>query len=158
MAKQGVACRFCRQLLAADVAGCEMCAPIRPHLVGGDEVAEDDTRPALSEVAAETVRFLRDRARWYKAELQLRPGAEVLARGAIANANAITKMLESARKLQADGLAAVSQMSFVERAKLFVEWYTSLPPTYRARLREQLARFELDMAKPLPAAGETSGD
>ena len=146
-----VACRACRVPLSADVPGCAICGPIRPHLISADEAAEDGVRPALSRVSDELVRDLRERASYYRRELRERPGAENLARGQVALANALTRLLEAARKLQTDGLAAVENMSFAERAKLFLEWYAALPPTYRSRLRDALADHEVEAAKPLPA-------
>jgi hypothetical protein len=95
------------------------------------------------------VKFLRERHRYYATELKGKPGSAELAKGAISNANAMTKLLEAARRLQSDGLAAVEAMSFLERAKLFVQWYASLVPAYRGRLREQMARFEESLVAPV---------
>lgn len=148
-----LACRSCRQRLLADVQGCAICRGIRNHLVLLDAVEKED-RPALSDVSAEMVKFLRDRHRYYERELKDKPGSEPLAKGAISNANAMTKLLEAARRLQSDGLAAVEAMSFVERARLFVQWYASLVPAYRGRLREEMAKFEATVALPVAATVE----
>lgn len=143
-----LACRSCRTKLTADVKGCAICKSIRNHLILLDAV-DDTERPALTTVSQEMVKFLRERHRYYETELRTRPGNEALAKGAIANANAMTKLLEAARRLQGDGLAAVEAMSFVERARLFVQWYASLVPAYRGRLREQMAKFEESQMIPV---------
>lgn len=63
--------------------------------------------------------------------------------------NALAKLLEAARKLQDDGISAVRNMSFLERAKLFVSWYADLPPSYRTQVRQQVEAYELEINKPM---------
>lgn len=144
-----LACRACRQSLSADIKGCAICESIRRNLIAADEGAEDLDRPALSTVSAEVLAFLRERATWYRAQLKAFPNSQVYAREATANANALSKLLEAARRLQQDGVAAVKQMSFKDRAGLFVAWYADLPPAYRAKLREELGKHESLVLRPV---------
>lgn len=143
----GLACRACRQQLAADVKGCAICASIRRNLIAGDEGAEDLDRPALTTVSAEVLHLLRSRNSWYLGQLKKHPQSEVYAKGATANANALSKLLEAARRLQADGTSAVKAMGFVDKAKLFIGWFAELPPAYRNKLREQMDTHERDLLK-----------
>jgi hypothetical protein len=127
--------------------GCAICDPMRAQLVAVDENADD--HPDLGDVAAETVAMLRKQVRHVRDQLDTNP--DDLRALALANraANTVAKVLESARKLQADAATAIKSMSFRERARLFVGWYAELPPPYRMQLREQLERFELEAAKPV---------
>lgn len=144
-----LACRNCRvPVHAAD--GCAICEPIKKHLVSVDEVEED--KPSLSEVGTSIVADLQyarkvasgimrdDKA---SSKDRLEATARVLKIG-----NTASKVLEAARKLQTDGLEAVRNMSFLERAKLFITWYCELPPAYRAQLTERMQQFETDASKP----------
>lgn len=146
-----LACRNCRIPLAAQ-GGCAICEPVKKHLVAVDE--DEDARPSLSEVGAGVVadlnyarkvatKLMRDD----KAEpkVRLEATARILKIG-----NTAAKVLEAARKLQTDGLSAVKAMSFVERAKLFIEWYTDLPPPYRAQLRAKMDEYEDHTSRALP--------
>jgi hypothetical protein len=141
-----LACRACKQSLMADVRGCGICGTIRKHLILQDTGDED--RPSLTQVSSEMVKMLRDRHRYFATELKDKPGSETLGKGFIANTNAMTKLLEAARRLQSDGLAAVEAMSWMDRAKLFIQWYASLPPALRGRVREQMGSFEKVQALP----------
>jgi hypothetical protein len=64
--------------------------------------------------------------------------------------NTIAKMLESARKLQTDGLAAVRNMGFQDRATLFADWYQALPPLYRKKVQAGMEQYEGAVSAPVP--------
>lgn len=155
-----LACRHCRVRIDAE-SGCAICNPLRRHLVSVGENtsgqgAEDLT---LSGVAKETVAALRERVSHYRAGLRELPQSETYSTGLVKTAAALAKVLESARKLQEDGVAAVETMTFLERAELFIGWYTALPPAYRGRLREQMADYEAQLARPMdPLALPASDD
>jgi hypothetical protein len=138
-----LACRGCRKALLAP-AGCALCDPIRKHLIVLNESEEE--RPSLATVSAEAVNALRAQLRAYKDQLavkDLKP-ADVASihDKQRAVAGALSKLLDAARKIQGDGLAAVERMSFKERAELFVEWFMTLPAAYRAQLKEQIEAHE----------------
>ena len=146
-----LACRNCRIPLHS-TEGCAICLPIKTHLVTVDE--DEESKPSLSEVGTEIVADLRYAARQARAvmkddkletKLRLDATARILKIG-----NTAAKVLEAARKLQTDGLAAVRNMSFLERAQLFIGWYTALPPPYRTQLRDRMSKFELDANKTVP--------
>lgn len=146
-----LACRNCRiPVTAAD--GCAVCTPIKRHLVQVGE--QDEERPSLSDVGSEIVAELRYALKQSKrvthdesatAKDRILATALVLKIG-----NTAAKVLEAARKLQTDGLAAVRNMSFVERAKLFIDWYVHLPPSYRDNIRSQQEKFEERTNRALP--------
>lgn len=144
-----LACRMCRVPLSAAV-GCAVCDPMRRNLVvvGQDE----DERPSLSGTASEVVSLLRGQVKVVKGELERNSNSTLAEKRALALGNTLAKVLESARKLQADGKAAVEAMSFQERKELFVEWYTDLAPQYRNAVREAFAAYEVEVSKPLAAA------
>lgn len=148
-----LACRNCRVPLVAE-AGCAICDPIRKHLVSIDET--EDERPSLSDVGAEVVAELRYALRQAKVvhrDPEADPKLRLLATGAVLKiGNTAAKVLEAARKLQTDGLAAIRNMSFLERAELFITWYTGLVPPYRAAIRQKQEEFETRAAKALPEA------
>jgi hypothetical protein len=147
-----LACRNCRVPLTAQV-GCAICNDIRPHLISTDEMA--DLAPSLAEVGSESVAALRTQVRVHKQALR----DDALALDTDLNktlvllTNAVAKVLEAARKLQDDGIAAVRNMSFIERAKLFIGWFASLPPNYRVQVKDQIEKFELEINKPLELDG-----
>jgi hypothetical protein len=146
-----LACRMCRISLSA-AAGCAVCEPMRRNLViiGEDE----DERPSLSGTAAEMVAVLRSRLRLVKQQLDTSPNLADAEKRALAISNALAKLLETARKLSQDGLAAVEALSFQERKELFVTWYTDLPPAYRTAVREAFATYEAEVSKPAKPAEE----
>ena len=144
-------CRMCRVPLTATV-GCVVCDPMRRNLVVVGEDEED--RPSLSGVASDTVAVLRERLKHVRDELAKMPTSSVVEKRALAVANTVAKVLESARKLRADGTAAVEAMSFQERKELFVTWYTDLAPAYRNAVREAFSAYEAEIAKPRPEAQE----
>ncbi len=111
----------------------------------------EDERPSLSGVSAEAVSVLRDQVKHLKTALKKDPNEEGAHRRFIAVSNALAKILGEARKLQEDGKAAIDQMSFAERAALFVEWYSDLPPAYRGTVRDQMADYEAKVAIPVTA-------
>jgi hypothetical protein len=146
-----LACRTCRFPLSSN-EGCALCLPIKPNLIAEDEDAE--TKPGLAEVGSEIVAELRyalrqakKLARDEKAEEMDRFRATTLI---LKIGNTAAKVLEAARKLQNDGVSAIQIMSFLERAELFIGWYTALPPPYRANIRDQMAKFEKVNDKALP--------
>jgi hypothetical protein len=77
---------------------------------------------------------------------------------ALALGNTLAKVLESARKLQVDAKGAVENMSFQERAELFVGWYVDLPPAYRAAVRERFIQYEAEVSKPVADAPSPEGN
>ena len=145
-----LACRDCRRQLTA-AEGCALCMPIKANLVTTEENAEE--YPALSDVGGEAVAALRTILQAHRNVMKNRlsePKAVAAAElGVVRVANTLAKVLESARKLQTDGLAAVRNMPFKERAKLFALWYQSLPPAYRSKVRDGQAQFELQAGTPL---------
>lgn len=143
-----LACRYCRVPMDAE-GGCAMCSDFRKHLISVDE--DSDARPALSDVTAEAVAGMRSILRRAKPLLgdddaKVRGRAEATF---IGTSNTLAKMVESARKLQTDGFAAIRNMAFAERAALFIDWYTGLAPAHRVRLRGELDKYEKSIAKPL---------
>lgn len=144
-----LACRVCRVPLAA-TSGCAVCDPIRRNLV---VVGEDETdQPSLSGTAGEIVKSLHSQAKHHKRALEIDPDDLKAEARMLKCANTAAKVLEAARKLQADGVSAVENMSFAERAQLFITWYTNLPPAYRTAMREKMAAWEAETSKPLPQA------
>lgn len=146
-----LACRICRVSLLAE-SGCAVCLPLRANLVTVEE--DQDEKPDLGDVAAETVALLRRQVRHYRKELDETPNSDHVFTKLNQAANTIAKMVEAARKLQVDADGVIKSMSFVARAKLFIQWFAELPPPYRRQIREQMDRFELEMAKPLELPGE----
>lgn len=146
-----LACRMCRVPMTA-LVGCSVCDVWRGQLVVVGEDEED--RPSLAGTAAEMVSILRAQTKHVKGELERNRASALQEKRALQLANTMAKLLESARKLQADGTAAVAAMSFQERKELFVQWYTDLAPAYRNAVREAFAQYEVDVAKPLPPARE----
>lgn len=137
-----LACRACRRpLLGKD--GCAVCSPWRKNLVVVGEAEEE--RPSLANVSAEAVRSLREQVRHYEAALKAAKTVDdqesyrALQRSV---AGSLGKLLDAARKIQTDGLAAIERMSFAERAKLFVEWFMSLPTIYRERVKAEMEKHE----------------
>lgn len=155
-----LACRACRIRVDAN-GGCAVCSPLKRQLVALDENADDS--PALSEVGSEVVSALRQLLRSAKRDLEARGDGPVIAKKRalapdriIKVGNALAKVLEAARKLQGDGIAAIQAMSFVERAELFLSWYAALPPPYREHVREGQAKMEAERARPV-SLPEVSG-
>lgn len=152
-----LACRNCRVPLTAE-NGCAICAPIKKHLVTVDE--SEDEKPSLSDVAAGVVSDLQYARRFATKvmrdddadpKVRMDATARILKIG-----NTASKVLEAARKLQTDGLAAIRNMSFLERAELFITWYTALPPPYRSNLRSKMDEFEASTNKALPPGATAS--
>lgn len=150
-----LACRTCRIPIASQ-EGCALCKDFKAHLISVD--VDEDESPSLADVSSEVVSALR---------IIVKKGRQMLDKGmadknvksfyagtdmVIKAANTAAKVLESARKLQSDGLAAVRNMSFIERAELFVNWYIALPPPYRARVKLEQEKLEHQGNKALPAA------
>jgi hypothetical protein len=147
-----LACRNCRVPIMAE-SGCAICASFKAQLVAVDE--SEDERPSLSEVGSSVVadlqyarrvasKIMRDETA--SDDDRLNATARILKIG-----NTASKVLEAARKLQNDGLAVIQTMSFIERAKIFITWYTELPPPYRVQLRDKMQAWEDDVRKALPA-------
>lgn len=148
-----LACRNCRVRLAAET-GCAICEPIKKHLVAIDE--DEDEKPSLAEVGSSVVADLQY-ARKLASKIMRDDGAgakerlEATAR-LLKIGNTAAKVLEAARKLQTDGISAIKAMSFVERARIYIEWYCDLPPPYRSQLRKKQDEFEDRTALALPPA------
>ncbi len=148
-----LACRACRIPISAS-HGCQICETVRRNLVVVGE--DDEDRPSLSGTAAELVAVLRDQTRNVRERLKLNPLSMTDEKRALSLGNTLAKVLESSRKLMQDGKDAVENLSFQERAELFVGWVVSLPPAYRQNVRERLAEYEVEVSKPLlAAAGES---
>ena len=146
-----LSCRACRVRIDAQ-GGCALCEPIKANLVASDET--EDERPSLSDVSHEIVANLRLLTRRARVLLEdpLKPKLFMEgSRLAIAAGNTAAKVLESARKLQTDGLVAIQNMSFIERAELFIGWYAALPPSYRVKVRLGQDKMEAEAARQLPA-------
>lgn len=136
MTMSSFACRLCRRSLA-DEAGCSVCLPIKQHLIPL-EAADEDAVP-LAVLAQETASLLRAQLKQLKAAQASANGYDAtLADESRAHANSLSKLLDSARKLQEDGAAAVEVMSFQEKSALMVEFFDTLPPAYRRQLIERL--------------------
>lgn len=149
-----LACRGCRHTLASD-AGCALCLPVKPHLVCVSAV-DDDAVP-LATVATEAVGILRKQLTQLRNQQKLTTEYNPTVAGETrAVANALAKLLDSARKVVQDGADAVSAMSFQERAALFLEWTGSLPGAHRRKLIEQL--LAQNQAKADLAEATQSGD
>ncbi len=142
-----LACRLCKVPISA-AKGCAVCDPVRANLVVAGEDEED--RPSLSGVSADLVRVLGRQIRVVDRDLQNNPQSAVGEKRALALGNTVAKVLESARKLQADGKDAVANMSFAEQAELFLTWFTALPPAYRASVIARLEQWELEVSTPVP--------
>lgn len=145
-----LACRACRRPLTAP-EGCAICASVKANLVTTEENEEE--HPALSDVGSETVSALQGILKRHRAVLRDR-GADEDAKeraedGVVRVSNTLAKVLESARKLQTDGLAAVRNMSFQERAALFADWFQALPPTYRKKVTDGMRQFEERVSMPV---------
>lgn len=143
-----LACRYCRVSLAAE-KGCTMCNGWRHHLISLDEIEEAPDHAPLSLVTQEVVAALREQVTFYRKRLREIPDSEFAGKRLVQTAGALSKILEAGRRQQADGLAAVAQMSFLERAELFLSWYVALAPAYRARVREEMGKHEAKVSKPL---------
>lgn len=142
-----LACRACRVAIAAPT-GCELCNTVRQNLVVVGETEED--RPSLSGTSAEMVALLRTMLTKLKTDLKANPSSAVHQNNALKLSNALSKLLETSRKLVQDGVDAVEQMSFREQCALFVQWYGTLAPAYRADVLTQFQAFEAEIAAPVP--------
>lgn len=145
-----LACRACRRPLTA-AEGCAICASVKANLVTTEEDSEE--YPALSDVSSETVSALQAILKKHRLVLKdKKSDADQLAAAEAAIvrvANTLAKVLESARKLQTDGLAAVRNMAFQARATLFADWYQALPPLYRKKVRAGMEQFEGQVSAPV---------
>lgn len=141
-----LSCRLCRVSMAA-ANGCDVCNPMRALLVATNE--DEGERPALGAVAAETVALLRDQLADAKTQLAKNRSSLMHETRALKLGNTLAKVLETARKLQQDGVDAVTNMPFADKADLFISWYIELPPAYRASLRERFAQYEVDVSRPV---------
>lgn len=141
-----LACRNCRVSIAA-AGGCVICNPIRKHLVVVGDSEED--RPSLSATGSEVVNALRRQLKAIN-KLLMDDSTNLEAEKRLMTlANTSAKVIESARKLQVDGMSAVENMSFAERAELFISWITELAPVSRQSLREMWDQWELEESKPI---------
>jgi hypothetical protein len=156
-----LACRACRRPLTA-AEGCAICLSVKANLVTTEENTEE--YPALSDVSAETVAALQVILKKHRTTLRDKASTaeqiELAETSVVRVSNTIAKMLESARKLQTDGLAAVRNMGFQDRATLFADWYQALPPLYRKKVRLGMEQYEGRVSAPVPelSAGETDAE
>lgn len=147
-----LACRLCRVPIQS-LDGCAVCRDFKTNLIAVDE--DQDEKPSLSEVSHEVIANLRAISRKAK---QYLGNAETFDKGAglaMKAGNTASKVLEAARKLQTDGVEAIKNMSFLERAELFIGWYAALPPPYRVKVR--LGQDQLESKNNL-ALPEQSGE
>jgi hypothetical protein len=142
-----LACRLCRVEMSAPT-GCAVCEPVRRNLVVVGETEED--RPSLSGVASAVVELLRGQLENLRLDLKKDPNHKTAAPKLLAVANTVAKVIGETRKLQDDGKKAIENMSFTERAELFITWYAALPPAYRTNVREQMADHEVRVSAPIP--------
>lgn len=140
-----LACRTCRVSLAAN-SGCAICNPIRKNLTVIGETEEE--KPSLANSSNEVVLALRAQLKTIKEAIRAGDDVVKAETRLLALANTMSKVLESARKLQDDGIAAVENMSFAEKAEMFIQWVTSLPPGFRNTLRAKWDEWEQLEAKP----------
>lgn len=147
-----LSCRLCRTPLRADT-GCAVCLDWKRNIGADDE--DDGENAPLAAVSNEIVSALRGALRATTGRLRLNATDKDATDRLLKIGNTMSKVLESARKLQDDGLAAVKAMSFAERAELFLGWYGALPPAHRTSVRGSMASFEASMVKVLPAARVT---
>lgn len=141
-----LACRTCRIALSASY-GCAICNPIRKHLINTGEDEED--KPSLSTTGSDVVAALRGQLKLIRKLLKDNPEDVKLETRLLQLANTVSKVLESARKIQQDGVAAVENMSFAEQAELFITWLTNLPPDSRKNLRGRWDEWEIEASRPL---------
>lgn len=142
-----LACRNCRVRLDS-ASGCAICTPLRKHIIVLGETEED--KPSLSAVSSEIVSAIRAQLKVIKGQGVANLNAELLKEKRLMGlANTSAKVLESARKLQQDGISAVENMSFPERCELFIGWITNLAPAYRATIRDKWEQWELETSQPL---------
>ena len=147
-----LSCRACRTRIEA-LGGCAICSELKAQLVASDE--DESERPSLTDVSHEVIANLRQLNRRAKDLIADPSKPKTFAEGArlaVATGNTVAKVLESARKLQTDGLAAIQNMSFIERAELFIAWYAALPPGYREKVRAGQDKMEAQAARRLPEA------
>ena len=138
-------CRGCHRALQDD-AGCALCLPVKPHLMPADAVVDDDTVP-LAQLAQEAASLLRRQLKQLQVEQRTcKTYNAAVAHESRQHASALSKLLDSARKVVEDGADAVQAMSLQERIALFVEWFGQLPAVYRKRLLEQLQAGEFERA------------
>jgi hypothetical protein len=129
-------CRGCRRPIT-DEAGCALCLVVKPHLMPID--AGDEDAVPLSQLAAETAGLLRRQLTQLKVMQKKASGYDaVLAKESREHANALSKLMDTSRKVIQDGADAVDAMSFAEKVELFRDWFVSLPPAYRRRTMELL--------------------
>jgi uncharacterized Zn finger protein (UPF0148 family) len=138
----GYSCRKCRKPIQA-TEGCTFCVEVKRLIV----VTGED-QPSLQETAIETVRDLKGQLADYRKGLETTKDAE--AREAIRNsirqvANAMSKLLDSARKLQEDNARMVDKMTVKEQHQLFLGWYTELPPATRTAVYASMATAESEL-------------
>lgn len=132
-----IACRGCRHPITAD-QGCALCSPVKKHLV---VEGEDEETVPLAKMAGETLRLMRtDLKRLQKIQAKADEYNAAQAMEARRIAGAISKLMDSARKVIQDGVDAVEAMSFQERAELLVSWFESLPPAYRRKIFDAMVR------------------
>lgn len=144
-----LACRLCKIPMSA-ARGCDVCNGVRKNLVVVGEDEED--RPGLASTGFEVVGTVRRQAKRIDQVLRNDPDEETelkFERRLLALSNSLGKLLDTARKLQADGVDAVENMSFAERAELFITWITTLPYAYRQSLRDKWDEWEQTTAEPL---------
>lgn len=141
-----LACRACRVPIAAPT-GCALCDTVRQNLVVAGESDED--RPSLSGTSTEMVGVLRSMLKKLTADLKANPSSATHQNNALKLSNALAKLLETSRKLVQDGISAVESMSFREQCELFVGWFASLAPAYRADVLAKFMAFEQEIARPV---------
>ena len=129
-------CRGCHHSLL-DEAGCALCLGVKPHLMPVDAV-EDEAVP-LAQLAQESATLLRSQLKQLKVMQKATKSYDpALSKESREHSNALAKLLDASRKVVQDGIDAVEVMSFKERADLFKDWFSTLPPAYRRQLHEEL--------------------
>lgn len=137
----GYSCRSCRKPIQAS-DGCALCTDFKKLLVitGSDE-------PSLHEVASAMIQDLDEQRKSYKRLLASKKADEVEAArdGQRSVANAMTRLLDSARKLQEDNDRAMEKLSLKEQGQVFLTWYRSLTPTARQSVYATFASTEAEL-------------
>ena len=142
-----LACRACHININATY-GCAICDPVRKQLIVVGEDEEDS--PSLNSTAKEVVNALRAQLRHIKDDLRDKPDEFIATeRRLIMLANSLSKVIDSARKIQLDAQNVIETMSFSEKAELFIGWIQELAPAYRVALREKWDEWETEAATPL---------
>lgn len=141
-------CRACQNELTAPES-CAICELCKANLI----VDDDGDPDSLAKVAGGMVRLMQTQLRQLRGIQGRTRGKydERLANETRKHAQALSKLLDSARKVINDGVEAVEALSFQEKAALFESWFMELPQAYRRTLLAGLSKHVADVAVTVPA-------